>query len=95
MHDELIAEGYDVAIVGVNEVGQESGNAGIEDVADLPWLQDTAAVDAWGEWGAQWRDVFLADEDGALLAEPYNLTEHDLAEDYDELKGMITDAAGG
>lgn len=27
----------------------------------LPWLQDTAREDVWGDWDAEWRDVIVLD----------------------------------
>jgi hypothetical protein len=86
------AELPEVAIIGVNEAGLESGNEAFCEGRDLPWLQDTAEEDMWGDWAVNWRDVYILDSDGTLL-EVYNLTIHDLAENYDELKGILTDYA--
>ncbi|MED5371060.1 MAG: hypothetical protein VX899_08615 [Myxococcota bacterium] len=85
MHDEL-PEGID--IIGVNEEGEELGNALVD--SDLPWLQDSLEVDAWGAWGVEWRDVILVDVDGAFAGRT-NLVIHDLGdpETYAALKAEI------
>jgi len=69
-----------LSIIGINAAGQESGNADIPDVADLPWLQDDADQDAWGTWAAEWRDVVVLDADNVEVGR-LNLTDHDLSED--------------
>lgn len=42
----------------------------------------------WESWGVVYRDVFILDSEGLLL-EAYNLSMHDLAVDYDDLKGIL------
>ena len=80
-----------VQILGVNEAGHESGNDGFTEGRDLPWLQDTEDVDVWGTWGVDYRDVIVLDPTGVPLFR-YNLTEHDLGVDYDELKQLLEEA---
>lgn len=81
-------------LLGVNGAGYESGNAAACTGRDIPWLQDTAGVDAWGAWGVTYRDVVILDRHQALF-DVYNLTEHDLAvaANRDELKQLLRDAA--
>jgi hypothetical protein len=83
-----------VQILGVNAVGHESGNDLAVAGRVLPWLQDEAAVDAWGLWEITHRDVVVLDADNRVTA-VYNLTSHDLANpaNYDELRALILDAA--
>lgn len=83
-----------VRIVGINETGQESGNATISEGHLLPWLQDTAAAGVWALWAVNYRDVIILDEENRRLA-VFNLTEHNLAipARYDSLKAMLLDAA--
>ena len=82
------AELPDVAILGVNETGYESANEAFCTDRDLPWLQDTPDSDMWGAWGVVYRDIFILDAEGVLL-EVYNLSLHDLAVDYDDLKAIL------
>ena len=62
-------------ILGLNEVGHESGNDAFCEGRDLPWLQDTADAGVWQEWGVVYRDVVILDADGEAV-EVYNLTEN-------------------
>jgi hypothetical protein len=96
MQQELNGLGLalDVVILGVNEVGHESGNDLMTTGRDLPWLQDTALDDVWGTWAPVYRDVVVLDPDNQEIA-VFNLTVHDLADpvDYDALKQILIDAA--
>ena len=82
-------------ILGLNEVGHESGTAAFCEGRDLPWLQDTADAGVWQEWGVVYRDVVILDADGEAV-EVYNLTENDLADPdrYQELLALIEGAGG-
>ena len=82
------AELTDVAIIGVNETGYESASEAFCEGRALPWLQDTPQSAMWQSWGVVYRDVFILDSEGMLL-EAYNLSMHDLAVDYDDLKGIL------
>ena len=84
-----------INILGVNLQGLESTNNLVTPSVDLPWLQDTAVVDAWGLWGVTWRDVIILDRDN-LRVEVYNLTSNDLnvPAKYDELKALLLSVAG-
>ncbi len=96
MQDELDAAGLPVAVVilGINEVGHETGNPNITAGRDLPWLQDTIAAQVWSSWGVTFRDVIILDEQNVPYAS-YNLTTHDLADpaNYAELMSLFTAAA--
>lgn len=64
------------------------------DGRDLPWLQDTTTVDAWGLWDVEYRDVVILDADG-VRHYSYNLTVYDLADSdhRDLLKELIREVA--
>ena len=81
-------------ILGVNEVGHESGNATITDGRDLPWLQETSAAPVWDPWAVNYRDVIIVNQDNEVV-DVYNLTQHDLADsgNYADLLGLLTAAA--
>ncbi len=81
-------------ILGVNEVGHESGNDSFCEGRDLPWLQDTDEAAVWAAWGVEYRDVVVLDAAGAVY-DVYNLTEHDLGDDtnFAALEALLTDAA--
>ncbi|MCB9683519.1 MAG: hypothetical protein H6735_00595 [Alphaproteobacteria bacterium] len=82
-----------MALLAVNQAGQESGVPVMAALGDLPLLQDTVEVDAWGAWGATWRDVVILDGDN-LVVGVYNLTSHDLNDpaNYAELEAMLLSA---
>ena len=96
MEQRLAGEGLPrpVRILGINAAGQERDNALACEGRSLPWLQDTAAVDAWGRWRAAWRDVVVLDAENRVTA-VYNLTDHDLAvaAHREHLEGLLRDAA--
>ena len=93
MQQELLAEGYAIHIYGINAAGKDHSNDLITDGRDLPWLQDTAADDVWGEWLADWRDLVVLDANNEL-AWRQNLTDHDitLEANYADVKQRILDA---
>lgn len=104
MQKELAAEGLSVRILGVNATGHESANELMvcsapiapgtpcpeESKRLLPLLQDVVAVNAWGIWAVQWRDVVIVDSEQHEI-ERYNLTSHDLSvpANYEELKAKL------
>jgi hypothetical protein len=97
LQEELVAENAStrIRIGGINQIGAESGNNGIEAYGAIPYLQDTPEEGVWDRWEIAWRDVMILDE----LNRPvgvYNLLEHSLLtpEDRAELKQMLLDAAG-
>lgn len=86
----------EIAILGVNEAGRESGNEAMCEGRDIPWLQDTDAANWWGRWSPTYRDVILVDGEGELVT-TYNLTTNSLLEEdnYVELKALIVETAEG
>jgi hypothetical protein len=96
MQRELEAEAHalDVAILGVNHAGMESGNAAFCSGRDLAWLQDMSTVDAWTAWGVVLRDVVILGPQNEVVG-VFNLTTNSLLEqaNYDALKSMLVGAA--
>ena len=96
MQEELNAERPDLSIqiVGVNEIGYDSGNEEICEEADLPWLQDDKTALVWDRWAVTYRDVWILDGDNVPVA-IYNLTTHGLSDEanYATLKALFIDAA--
>jgi len=93
-HPEL-----DIAILGVNERGQELGNRPTAEGRDIPLLQDVDSdgdrrSDVWHSWEVEWRDVIIVDQNNVRVG-VYNLTTYDLAvaQNYDTLRQMFIDAA--
>ena len=62
---------------------------------DLPWLQDTSGGDVTADWGAAWRDFVIIDPANGRPLAAYNLSNNslDIAENYNELKGILTGLA--
>jgi hypothetical protein len=91
MQQEL---GERAALIGVNAVGYDTYNDSFTSSADIPWLQDVPEVQAWGMWGAEWRDVVVLDSQGRYFG-LFSLNEHDLGweDDYEALVGMLVEAA--
>jgi hypothetical protein len=91
MNDELADSR--LALHGVNEIGEESGNSEMVAGRDLPWLQDVRGVNVWSKWRVTFRDVVVLGPEGEHLF-TFNLTEHDLddAAEYADLKGQLEDA---
>jgi hypothetical protein len=83
-----------IRILGVNEIGLESGNPGITGGRVLPWLQPTAGQDVWGSWQVQYRDVYIVGPGNEHLG-TFNLTVHDLADpaNYAALRDQLLEAA--
>ena len=88
-----------IQLAGINERGQEPGNATATAGIGLPWLQD-GDVDADGRsdvfvsWQVALRDVVILDGDNAKVG-VYNLNTHNLAvpANYATLRQMLVDAA--
>jgi hypothetical protein len=98
MQAELDAEAgpgrLPVQLLGVNGVGLEVGNPGINQIGSCPWLQDVASQGVWDHWHPVYRDVFVLDAQNCRVA-VYNLTIHDLgvAANYAALKNILVQAA--
>jgi hypothetical protein len=94
-HPEL-----DIELIGLNPVGQESGNALATEGRDIPWLQDVDAngdgqSDVWlNSWDVEYRDVVIVDEDNTQVG-TFNLTTYDLSssQNYETLRQMLIDTA--
>ncbi len=96
MQQELNAESLPVPVrlFAINERGQEAGFGALDPSHSLPWLQDTASVDAWGAWEVTYRDVVILGTKNEKLG-IYNLTQHDLSvtANYDALKSALRQAS--
>lgn len=96
MQGELDAAQPDppIQILGINNSGASSGAAQMCDGRDLPLLQDTAADNVWGSWGATWRDVVILNGCNEVVS-VYNLTDHNLSNsaNYDALKNLLLAAS--
>jgi hypothetical protein len=84
-----------VHLAGVNNSGEQAGNAEMCDGRTLPWLQDTPTAHVWRSWQVTERDVVVLDADNKII-HIYNLTDHNLlaAANYAELRGILLTAAG-
>ena len=99
MQDELLTANSTtvIRILGINAIGEESGNGTITTGRDIPWLQDDISPtgDVWFRWGASKDDVFILDRENRRLR-VYNLLTRDLTDPtyYNELKSILLQAAG-
>ena len=98
MQGELETErpDLDIQIFAVNDEGAESYGYIMSALGDLPILQDTELENAWGDWDAVWRDVYVIDDTNHFV-EVINLTSHSLGEteNYDALKDLIVATSEG
>jgi hypothetical protein len=83
-----------IQILGVNEIGLESGNASITSGRTLPWLQDVPSQGVWASWQVTFRDVIVLDAQNHFVG-AFNLTTHNLSNptEYDALKTLLVDTA--
>lgn len=89
-----------IQFLGINENGQESGNASATSGRVIPWLQDVDAnsngrSDVWYDsWNVVFRDVVILDGSNTKVG-VYNVSANNLAtpENYATLKEMVIDAA--
>ena len=91
---DALHPGHEVRILGINEIGEESGNDGMCEGREIPWLQETQEHPCWGPWGVTYRDVVICDPDNERAA-VYNVTVHNLSvgANYDSLKSLIMQIA--
>lgn len=80
MQEELLEQGYDIYILGINESGFDVANEQVTEDRDLPWLQDQENVLMWNEWGVKYRDVLIFDE-SLTIRDVINLSQFDLREE--------------
>jgi hypothetical protein len=102
MQGELDAHvpNLNIRILGVNEWGQEAGNAGMTEGRSIPWLQDVDSngdglSDVWyNQWHVVFRDVVILNTQNTKVG-TFNLTEHNLADpqNYESLRQQLIDVA--
>lgn len=96
MQHELdsIATVRPIHLLGINNVGAESGNPTISVGRTIPWLQDVPEQHVVVAWQVDHRDVVILDARNRVIRK-YNLTEHSLLEpaNYAELKSILIAAA--
>ncbi len=83
-----------VQILGVNDIGRESGNAGMTADRTLPWLQPATGEDIWTAWQVEYRDVIILGP-GNERRSTFNLTQNDLSDpaNYAALRNELLEAA--
>lgn len=83
-----------IRILGVNEVGQEYGNAAVCVGREIPWLQEVSASPIWGPWEVAYRDVVILDEQNEV-AGVFNLTTYNLdyPGNYAGLRNLLIEIA--
>ena len=92
-----LAQAYpelDIKIFGINMSGTASGTASFGTNHTLPMVQDDFSLGIWSDWGAQWRDVYILNENNELVF-VYNLTQYSLSDatNYDTLQQYFIDFA--
>ena len=92
---DAVSTTFPITIIGVNEVGFESGNDTFTAGRDIPWLQETSDALIWDTWNITSRDVVVLDESLEVVA-IFNVTTNGLADpaNYDALKTILLDTAG-
>ena len=83
-----------IQIIGLNDVGLESGNDGMTADRTLPWLQPESGEDIWTLWAVEYRDVVIIGPGNEYVG-TFNLTINDLAsaDNYATLMSMLRNAA--
>ena len=83
-----------IQILGLNDIGLESGNDGMIAGQTLPWLQPETGEEIWTLWAVEYRDVIIIDPDNEYVG-TFNLTINNLADttNYATLMTMLRDAA--
>ena len=79
MNEELAALDTSALILGINEVGRESGNSAIVQDRTTPWLQDIPSEDVWSSWDIAYRDVVVLDAN-LEVSDIVNTSTYDLRE---------------
>ena len=89
----------DIQILGVNELGNEAGNASVTAGRNIPWLQDVdedheGRSYAWTSWDVTYRDVVILDATNTRVG-VFNVTSQSLQVpgNYNTLRQMLIDAA--
>jgi hypothetical protein len=83
-----------IQILGINNMGASSGNGGMTEGRDIPWLQDTAGANVWGSWNATWRDLVIVNGCNEIV-QVINLTSNDLGvpSNYTMIKNALLAAS--
>ncbi len=83
-----------IDIVGLNDIGLESGNDGMIAGNTLSWLQPVIGEDIWTAWDVDYRDVIILGPGNEPLG-VFNLTTFDLSDsaNYDALMNQLLQAA--
>jgi hypothetical protein len=73
----------EVQILGVNQIGRESGIGEMSEGRTIPLCQDEDSLKVWISWHVTYRDVFILDREndgrclqshGTILADPRTMT---------------------
>ena len=93
MQSDLVAEGFEIQLLAVNEIGF-SGLSGMASRGDLPLLQDTEDQNVWIEWDVTYRDVVILDRNNQKVG-VFNLTTDSLSDpdNYSALKTLLISTA--
>ncbi|MAA78268.1 MAG: hypothetical protein CL916_03335 [Deltaproteobacteria bacterium] len=91
MQEEIFEQGYDIYILGINQVGFEIANEQVTEERNIPWLQDQESVLMWDEWEVQYRDVLIFDE-SLTIRTVINLSQFDLRDEnnYSSMFNTLT-----
>jgi len=84
-----------ITLIGINQVGYESGNDTITSDVDLPWLQDTQQADVFGAWPpARIRELKIVGRDGQVAA-TFDLNQDDPVDEqaYQRVLDALVQAA--
>ncbi len=83
-----------IEILGINDIGLESGNGGMTFGRVLPWLQPKKGQDVWTLWEVEYRDVVILGPGNERLG-IFNLTANDLSDpvNYAALMDQLVKAA--
>ncbi len=86
-----------VRILGVGEPGYEAAVTQMCNGVSLPWLQDTVGEDVAGLWEAVRNDLVIVDAENRRVRVISLAGENSIQiqANYDELKRMLLDLAGG
>jgi hypothetical protein len=95
LQESYEAEGLPIQSLAINEILR--GGTYLELVStnhDVPVLQDTAEVGAWGLWGVQERDLVVLDERNQVIAQ-FNLYSESLLDPQfqSEFDSLVREAA--
>ena len=92
MQTELNNLNIKANIIGINDQNKSSGNEGMVEGRDLPWLQDLETTNVWSEWQISYRDIIILNTDNEYES-LINVTIDNLTTEdgYNKLMNLITD----